>query len=64
MLSLVDVYPHRLEPESGLTGSVLFKPVISISPDFAAPVEMLEKSLKLAIAESYRAVLGGEHLCA
>ncbi|WEE06617.1 hypothetical protein PXW05_09470 [Serratia marcescens] len=64
MLSLVYVYPHRLEPESGLTGSVLFKPVISISPDFAAPAEVLEKLLKLPIAERYRAGLGGEHLCA
>ncbi|MEL5367311.1 hypothetical protein PTR03_24730, partial [Serratia nevei] len=61
MLSLVYVYPHRLEPESGLTGSVLFKPVISISPDFAAPAEVLEKLLKLPIAERYRAGLGGEH---
>lgn len=64
MLSLVYVYPHRLEQESGLTGSVLFKPVISISPDFAAPAEVLEKLLKLPIAEQYRAGLGGEHLCA
>lgn len=63
-LSLVDVYPHRLKPESGLTGCVLFKPVISISPEFTAPADVLEKQLKLPIAEQYRAGLGGEHLCA
>lgn len=63
-LSLGDVYPHRLKPESGLTGCVLFKPVISISPEFIAPADVLEKQLKLPIAEQYRAGLGGEHLCA
>lgn len=64
MISLDDVYRHLLQPESGLTGSVAFKPVISLSPDFAAPAEQLEKPLKLPIAEQYRAGLGGDHLCA
>lgn len=64
MISLDDVYRHRLQPESGLTGSVEFKPVISLSPDFAAPAEQLEKPLKLPVAEQYRTDHGGDHLCA
>lgn len=64
MISLDDVYLHLLQPEGGLTGSVAFKPVISLSPDFAAPAEQLEKPLKLPIAEQYRAGHGSDHLCA
>ncbi|MOA59209.1 hypothetical protein D3C78_1837720 [compost metagenome] len=64
MISLDDVYRHLLQPVSGLTGSVAFKPVISLSPDFAAPAEQLEKPLKLPVAEQYRADHGGDHLCA
>ncbi|APO81848.1 hypothetical protein [Pseudomonas putida] len=64
MISLDDAYPHWLQPESGLTGIVSFKPVISLSADFSAPAEELEKPLKLPIAEQYRASQGGEHPCA
>lgn len=64
MISLEDVYRHLLDPVSGLTGSVAFKPVISLSPDFAAPLEQMEKPLKLPVAEQYRADHGGNHLCA
>lgn len=64
MISLDDVHRHLLRPVSGLTGSVEFKPVISLSSDFAAPVELLGKPLKMPIAEQFRADLGGDHLCA
>lgn len=64
LISLDDVHRHLLQPGSGLTGSVAFKPVISLSPDFAAPAELLGKPLKLPIAEQFRADLGGDHLCA
>ncbi|HDL7534784.1 TPA: hypothetical protein PXN94_001435 [Yersinia enterocolitica] len=63
MISLDDVFRHPLQSKSGLIGSVAFKPVISLSPDFAAPAELLEKTLKLPIAEQYRIVYGGAHLC-
>ncbi|RQA44847.1 hypothetical protein IPC491_08065 [Pseudomonas aeruginosa] len=64
MISLDDVYRHQLPAVCGLTGSVAFKPVISLSPDFAAPAELLGKSLKLPIAEQFRTDCGGDHLCA
>ncbi|WP_095148429.1 hypothetical protein [Pseudomonas sp. Irchel s3a18] len=64
MISLDEVYRHLLKPETGLTGSVAFKPVLSISPDFAAPAEQLEKPLKLLVSEQYRVNHGGDHLCA
>ncbi len=64
MISLDDVHRHLLQPVSGLTGSVAFKPVISLSSDFAAPAELLGKPLKMPIAEQFRADLGGDHLCA
>lgn len=64
MISLDEVYRHLLQRESGLTGSVAFKPVISISPHFAAPAEQLEKPLKLLVSEQYRVDHGGSHLCA
>lgn len=63
-ISLDYVYRHRLRPESGLIGSVAFKPVISLSPEFAAPAEQLEKTLKLPIAEQYRIGHGGTNPCA
>lgn len=62
-ISLDHVYHHQLRPESGLTGSVAFKPVISLSPEFAAPAELLGKTLKLPVAEQYRTGHGGVHLC-
>jgi hypothetical protein len=58
MISLDDVYCHPLQPVSGLTGSVAFKRVISLSPDFAAPAEQLEKPLKLPVAEQFRVEQG------
>ncbi|AZD79036.1 hypothetical protein [Pseudomonas chlororaphis] len=63
MISLDDIYRHLLQPVSGLTGCVAFKPVISFSADFAAPVEQLDKLLKLPVAELYRVGPGGDHLC-
>ncbi|MFF5867657.1 hypothetical protein [Pseudomonas sp. NPDC012596] len=64
MISLDDVYRHLLQPESGLTGSVAFKPVLSISSDFSAPAEQLGKLLRLPIAEQYRTGYGDDYLCA
>lgn len=64
MIALNDVYHHQLQPESGLSGSVALKLVLSLSPDFAAPAEQLEKTLKLPISEQYRTDHGVDHLCA
>jgi len=64
MISLNDVYHHRLQPTSGLTGSVVFRLVLSLSADFAAPAEQLEKLLKIPLAEQYRTGHGDDHLCA
>jgi hypothetical protein len=64
MVSLDGAYHHQLLPTSGLIGSVAFKPVISVSQDFAAPAEQLEKPLRLPVAELYRTDPGGAPLCA
>ncbi|MBV4483255.1 hypothetical protein [Pseudomonas khavaziana] len=64
LISLDEVYPYLLQPESGLTGSVTFKPVLSISPHFAAPADLLEKPLKLLVSEQYRVSYGGDYPCA
>ncbi|EKN3947821.1 hypothetical protein DVP60_08695 [Yersinia enterocolitica] len=64
MISLDNVFRHPLQSKTGLIGSVAFKPVINLSTDFAAPAELLEKTLKLPIAEQYRIVYGSAHLCA
>jgi len=64
MISLDDIHRHQLQPVSALSGSVAFKPVISLSLDFAAPAELLGKPLKLPIAEQFRANVGEDYLCA
>jgi hypothetical protein len=63
LVSLDGAYRHRLLPTGGLIGSVVFKPVISASKDFAAPVEQLEKPLRLSVAELYRTDPRGAILC-
>ncbi|WP_427312111.1 hypothetical protein [Cupriavidus sp. H39] len=64
MISGSVAYRHRLSAASGLVGSVLFRPVIALSTDFAAPADTFGKPLRLPVIEQYRADTEGERLCA
>lgn len=47
-------FSFGMPPESGLTGSVSFYPVVSVSDNFTAPDEMLGAISKLSTLEKYR----------
>tara|TARA_R110000868_G_scaffold155362_1_gene381803 strand:+ start:19435 stop:21033 length:1599 start_codon:yes stop_codon:yes gene_type:complete len=60
-VDLNDLHHFPLPRASGLKGSVIFKLVLGISRDFAAPTELIEKPIKLPVSEQYRSECGGDY---